>query len=254
MCCIATYCSKVYDGVKRRSVDQSPPVNIVPVVCVDLSDARSAVTDALELGRIPPVALPFARAETAPPRDEGKAARLAETVRAVRAGDREAFARLYAEYVRMVHAILLGRVPRQDVDDLVQDVFISVYTRLRELRDPAAFGGWLAAIARNRATDHLRRSRPQVELPDELPGGDPIEAETLAVLDTVRTLPDAYRDTLLMRLVEGMSGAEIAERSGLTPASVRVNLHRGMKLLREKLRPAEAGHYDSRSVETGHYE
>ena len=38
-----------------------------------------------------------------------------------------------------------------------------------------------------------------------------------------------------MRLVEGMSGAEIAERSGLTPASVRVNLHRGMKLLREKL-------------------
>jgi len=48
-------------------------------------------------------------------------------------------------------------------------------------------------------------------------------------------LPEAYRDTLLMRLVEGMSGAEIAERSGLTPASVRVNLHRGMKLLREHL-------------------
>jgi RNA polymerase sigma-70 factor (ECF subfamily) len=54
------------------------------------------------------------------------------------------------------------------------------------------------------------------------------------VLDVIRTLPEAYRDTLLMRLVEGMSGAEIAERSGLTPASVRVN-HRGMKMLREKL-------------------
>ena len=66
-------------------------------------------------------------------------------------------------------------------------------------------------------------------------GGDPIETETFAVLQIVRALPEAYRDTLLMRLVEGMSGAEIAERSGLTPASVRVNLHRGMKLLREKL-------------------
>jgi RNA polymerase sigma-70 factor (ECF subfamily) len=68
-----------------------------------------------------------------------------------------------------------------------------------------------------------------------LPGGDPIEAETLVVLDAVRRLPEAYRDTLLMRLVEGMSGHEIADRTGLTPASVRVNLHRGMKLLRERL-------------------
>jgi RNA polymerase sigma-70 factor (ECF subfamily) len=157
------------------------------------------------------------------------------TIRAVAGGDGEAFARLYADYVRMVHAIVLGRVPRREVDDLVQDVFITAYTRIRELRDPAAFGGWLAAIARNRATDHLRQSREQVELPEDLPGGDPIEAETFAVLDVVRRLPDAYRETLLMRLVEGMSGLEIAERSGLTPASVRVNLHRGMKMLREKL-------------------
>jgi len=52
---------------------------------------------------------------------------------------------------------------------------------------------------------------------------------------TIRTLPDAYRETLVLRLVEGMTGQEIAERTGLTPASVRVNLHRGMKQLRERL-------------------
>jgi RNA polymerase sigma-70 factor (ECF subfamily) len=170
----------------------------------------------------------------APSRERPHAA-LADTIRAVAAGDRDAFSRLYTDYVRMVHAILLGRVPRRDVDDLVQDVFITAYTRIRELRDATAFGGWLAAIARNRATDHLRQTREQVELPAELPGGDPIEADTMAVLDVIRKLPEAYRETLLMRLVEGLSGAEIAERSGLTPASVRVNLHRGMKLLREKL-------------------
>ena len=160
---------------------------------------------------------------------------LGATIRAVAAGDQEAFARLYADYVRMVHAIVLGRVPRRDVDDLVQDVFLAAYTRIRELRDPAAFGGWIATIARNRATDYLRRSHEEMELPPDLPGGDAIEADTMAVLDVVRKLPEAYRDTLLMRLVEGMSGAEIAARAGLTPASVRVNLHRGMKLLREQL-------------------
>src|SRR5207237_4862101 len=107
----------------------------------------------------------------------------------------------------------------------------------------AVFGGWIAAIARNRATDHMRRRREHEELPPDLPGGEPIEAETLIVLDAVRRLPDAYRETLLMRLVEGMSGQEIADRTGLSAGSVRVNLHRGMKLLRERLGPAEAGHY-----------
>jgi RNA polymerase sigma-70 factor (ECF subfamily) len=166
---------------------------------------------------------------------DARTAALGGTIRAVAAGDQDAFARLYADYVRMVHAILLGRVPRRDVDDLVQEVFLTVFTRVRELRDPAAFGGWIATIARNHATDHMRQMREQVELPADLAGGDPIETEAFAVLEIVRGLPEAYRDTLLMRLVEGMSGNEIAERSGLTPASVRVNLHRGMKLLREKL-------------------
>jgi RNA polymerase sigma-70 factor (ECF subfamily) len=56
-----------------------------------------------------------------------------------------------------------------------------------------------------------------------------------AILAQVLALPAAYRETLLMRLVEGMSGPAIAEACGMTPGSVRVNLTRGMKLLRERL-------------------
>ncbi|HZR24560.1 MAG TPA: sigma-70 family RNA polymerase sigma factor [Vicinamibacterales bacterium] len=142
---------------------------------------------------------------------------------------------LYADYARMVHAILLGRVPRAEVDDLVQDVFLIAFKRINTVRDPAAFGGWLGTIARNRAIDHLRRRREETALPDEVPGGDPIESETLAALDAIRRLPEAYRETLMMRLVEGMTGDEIAAKTGLTPGSVRVNLHRGMTMLREVL-------------------
>ena len=57
----------------------------------------------------------------------------------------------------------------------------------------------------------------------------------IATLETIRSLPEAYRETLVLRLVEGMTGPEIATRTGLTPASVRVNLHRGMRMLRERL-------------------
>lgn len=159
-----------------------------------------------------------------------------ELVLAARGGDRDAFGLLYQRYGRMVHGVLLTRVPRPQVEDLVQDVFLSALDRLGTLRDPARFGGWLAMIARNRAIDFHRRSRDTVELTDALPGPDHgTDPEALAALAALRALPEAYRETLVLRLVEGMTGPEIAVRTGMTEGSVRVNLHRGMKLLRSKL-------------------
>jgi RNA polymerase sigma-70 factor (ECF subfamily) len=165
------------------------------------------------------------------------AAEDADLVLRARSGDEAAFTDLYRRYARVIHGLILARVPIADVEDIVQEVFVSAWRRLETLRDPAAFGGWLAMIARNRAADFHRRVPDAVELPDSLPAHDVTaeRVEALAILDVVRTLPDAYRETLVLRLVEGLSGPEIAARTGLTPASVRVNLHRGMKLLREKL-------------------
>jgi RNA polymerase sigma-70 factor (ECF subfamily) len=163
---------------------------------------------------------------------------IAHLVEAARGGDRSAFGELYTRFARMVHGILLARGARWDVDDLVQDVFMIAMQRIATLRDSGAFGGWLAAIARNRATDHFRRAPQTIEvaLTDEVGGRmDPDRTEALAALAVIQTLPEAYRETLVLRLVEGMTGPEIAARTGLTPASVRVNLHRGMKQLRERL-------------------
>ena len=159
----------------------------------------------------------------------------ADLVRAARAGDRHAFGLLYQRYARMVHGVLLARVPRAHVDDLAQDAFVRALQRLHTLRDPRAFGGWLFAIARHCAADHLRGTRVMVEVPEDLAAHDPPGAEALEVLETLKRLPEAYRDTLVLRLVEGMTGPEIARRTGLTEGSVRVNLHRGMRLLRERL-------------------
>ena len=156
-------------------------------------------------------------------------------VKAVLEGDRDGFSRLYDLYAPLVHGILLARVPRAEVDDLVQDIFLHAFKKLHTLRDSSAFGPWIAMIARNRAVDFHRRSRETVEITDDLPGSDKQEARAAEILELIRSLPDAYRETLVLRLVEGMTGPEIASRTGLTAASVRVNLHRGMKLLREKL-------------------
>jgi RNA polymerase sigma-70 factor, ECF subfamily len=162
-------------------------------------------------------------------------------VKAAQNGDRSAFGMLYARYSRMVHGILLAQVPHPAVEDLVQDVFLRALPRLSSLRDVSRFGGWLAAIARNRATDFHRQSRPASEFNEEFhidgsyPASHSHQFEAHQILKAIRSLPDAYRETLILRLVEGMTGPEIAARTGLTHGSVRVNLHRGMQQLRELL-------------------
>ncbi len=156
-------------------------------------------------------------------------------VEAVRGGDHDAFGRLYQTYSRMVHGILLARVPYGEVDDLVQDVFLVALRKIDTLRDAERFGPWLAMITRNRAMDFHRRSREMAELPETLAHTSTPHAEANEALTFIRELPEAYCEPLILRFVEGMTGPEIAARTGLAPASVRVNIHRGMKLLRARL-------------------
>ena len=164
-------------------------------------------------------------------------------VSAARSGDRAAFGHLYDRYARMVHGILLARVPPREVDDLVQEVFLLALRQLHSLRDTSRFGAWLGTITRNRANDYFRKSIPEEKVAEPMPE-DPVESRTAndasereaaVILAVVRALPEPYREPLILRLVEGMTGPEIAARTGLTHGSVRVNLYRGMQLLRERL-------------------
>ncbi len=158
-------------------------------------------------------------------------------VEAAQGGDRAAFERLYRAYAPMVHGIVLAHVDWADAEDLVQDVFVVAHHRLDQLTSAAAFGGWLAQIARRRATDRLRRCRPAAPLPPSVVGRERADdrARALVILDRIREVPAAYREALVLRLVQGMTGPEIAEKTGMTAGSVRVNLHRGMTHLRRLL-------------------
>ncbi|MGA2979562.1 MAG: sigma-70 family RNA polymerase sigma factor [Terriglobales bacterium] len=165
-------------------------------------------------------------------------------VSAARDGDRAAFGRLYDRYARMVHGVLLAKAPACEAEDLVQEVFLLALRRLSTLRETGSFGAWLAVIARNLANDYHRRSVPEDRLEDDTSESEIKQGNVrgdhqspAAILDAVKSLPDAYKETLILRLVEGMTGPEIAARTGLTHGSVRVNLHRGMQQLRAKLSP-----------------
>ena len=192
-----------------------------------------------EEGDAPP--RPRARVGPGPGPDDADAD--ADLARRAGAGDRPAFARIYERYAGAVHGVLLAAAPRQEARDLVQEVFLLALRAIPKLDDPARLGPWLLTIARNRARDAHKSRRPVAELPPDggaasaEPQGSHVEEEQEAAraLDAVRSLPEAYRETLILRLVEGLTCAEIAAKTGMTHGSVRVNLHRGMKLLRERL-------------------
>jgi RNA polymerase sigma-70 factor, ECF subfamily len=161
-----------------------------------------------------------------------------------RRGEREAWAELYASFARTVHGIALAIAGPGHADDVTQEVFCSVFMALPTLRDAEALPGFVCTAARNAARDALRRRRRagRSEAPDALPSREPSPVAASAerevaerVLAVIRSLPEAYRETLVLRLVAGLTGEQIAEQTGLTHGSVRVNLTRGMALLRPKL-------------------
>jgi RNA polymerase sigma-70 factor (ECF subfamily) len=161
----------------------------------------------------------------------------AQWVREAQRGDRAAFAKLYETFAPVVHGVLLAQARSGEVHDLLQDVFVAALRRLGQLEHPAQFGGWICTIARNHARDDHKRLRPEIGLEREpaRSANDDERDEAARALAALRSLPQAYRETLALRLIEGLSGPDIAARTGMTAGSVRVNLCRGMKLLRAEL-------------------
>src|SRR4030095_1092498 len=119
-------------------------------------------------------------------------------VRSVLAGDRDMFGRLYELYAPLVHGVLLARMPRSEVEDVVQDIFLHALRKLHTLRDANAFGPWIAMIARNRAMDFHRRSRETVEVTEDLRSSDTSINKATEILELIRGLPAAYHETLVL--------------------------------------------------------
>jgi RNA polymerase sigma-70 factor (ECF subfamily) len=156
------------------------------------------------------------------------------------ARERRTFERVHAEHRALVHGVVLAMVGPARTEDLVQTVFLKALKAWREQGPAENPGAWLRTIARNAARDALRGRPRERQLDDETAATPSPRIEAREILEQVLALPDAYREPLILRLVEGMTGPEIAARTGLTPGSVRVNLCRGMKLLRARLQGEES--------------
>ena len=178
-----------------------------------------------------------------------------DTALVVRArnGDRAAFEGRVRRTSRLVFARLYLDTGRADrAEDLLQETFLLAFRSLPRLEDPGGFRTWLLAIAHNALIDdarragRLKRTGPAAETPLALvpaAGPSPVEVaqreETRQrVLAVLRSLPEEYRLPLTLRYITGADYDTIGEQLGLTNGSLRGLLHRGLKLLRDRM-PAD---------------
>lgn len=169
---------------------------------------------------------------------------------AAQGGDRAAYEALLRDCVPLVRAVA-GRtgVPPDRIDDVVQEVLLTIH-RARQVYDPArSFDAWLRVIAERRALDHLRqlrrrRSREQYA-PEALEtfadeGADPARGLDSAdasgrVGEALAMLPSRQREAVEEIVLKDKSLAEAAAATRLTKVALKVNLHRALKTLRGKL-------------------
>jgi RNA polymerase sigma-70 factor (ECF subfamily) len=166
----------------------------------------------------------------------------AEAVKAARSGDQEAFGGLIDRYQGMVAGVAWRYgVGRNEIEDVVSEIFIKLYGNLDRFRPTARFSSWLYRLAVNHVIDYRRRNRGErdrVEMPEQVAAGGPPAARTLeeaernsvlrAALDD---LPEKYRQPLFLVYLEGAKIEEAARILALPPGTVKTRLMRGRQAL-----------------------
>ncbi|HUF62222.1 MAG TPA: RNA polymerase sigma factor SigZ [Verrucomicrobiales bacterium] len=136
-------------------------------------------------------------------------------------------------------------------EDILHDVFVKIQAGLERLRDPAKVQGWIYLIARNAIIDHYRASRVTVELPESLAvepdAGNAGEEElTAAFRRMLYSLPEPYREALVLTQLDGLTQQQLADRAGISLSGAKSRVQRGREQLKQMLRECCAFEFDRR--------
>ena len=172
-------------------------------------------------------------------------------IQRIRGGDHEAFARLMRAHLPLVVHVTARMVPdHEDRKDLCQDIFLKVYRNLEAFRGESKLSTWIARIAYNSCLNHVQRKRPDHSngsLPgiriedredmDVRPPDDAFEDRDVSekLHREIERLPVRYRAVLTLFHLEGMRIEEIAEVMDMPVGTVKNDLFRARKILKEKL-------------------
>ncbi len=149
---------------------------------------------------------------------------------------------IWKDYHTKLHNFIKGRVGDVSVaDDLLQDVFVRIHSRIDSLKDSSKIQSWIYQITRNAIIDYYRAHRTMGELPDavkapEIEPGEKARQEIASwLLPMIRELPGHYRETLILSEIEGLKQKEVALKQGLSLSGAKARIQRGRRMLKDIL-------------------
>jgi RNA polymerase sigma-70 factor, ECF subfamily len=159
---------------------------------------------------------------------------------------------IWHEFADRLRKFIRSRVSDPDTaEDILQDVFVKIQTRLDQLNDPATLQSWIYLIARNAIIDHYRTRKPTVEVPESLavePDTGNGEAEELkaAFRRMIFSLPEPYRDALVLTEFDGLTQQQLADRLGISLSGAKSRVQRGREQLKRMLHECCTFEFDRR--------
>ncbi len=150
---------------------------------------------------------------------------------------------IWKEYHDKLHSFILSRVNDKSVtDDILQEVFIKIHTRIDTLKDHTKLRSWMYQITRNTIIDHYRKHKDTFELPetlkeleDETQDDKVMDELASCVRPFIDSLPNTYREALRITEIEGMTQKEMGQRLGITLSGAKARVQRGRRMVKDML-------------------
>ncbi len=178
-----------------------------------------------------------------------------ELIQEFKKGNKDSFEELVSRYSNKAFS-LATRLTRnqQDAEEVLQDVFVTVYRKIAGFEGKSSFSSWLYRVTVNAALMKLRKRRQDhsMSIEDILPqlrdsvafkSPDHLDVDTVALKhqlttaleDAIQTLPDEYRPVFILRDVDGLTSKEVSKILSISVPAVKSRLHRSRMMLRRKL-------------------
>ncbi|MEM7130520.1 MAG: RNA polymerase sigma factor SigZ [Chloroflexota bacterium] len=148
---------------------------------------------------------------------------------------------IWFDYHSKLSSFIGSRVDHDAAEDILQDVFVKIHTRIDSLKDNAKLESWIYQITRNAVIDYYRSKRPADDLPDWIEQPQPNESETIrrelssCLLPMIEQLPDKYRTAITLSEVQGKTQTEVAEVANISLSGAKSRVQRGRGLLKSML-------------------
>ncbi|MCF6295759.1 MAG: RNA polymerase sigma factor [Flavobacteriaceae bacterium] len=165
-----------------------------------------------------------------------------------KSGNQSAQLEVYNRYYKAMYNIAYRIIKdRFEAEDIMQDSFLTAFTKLESLKDAVTFGSWLKRIVTNNSIYHYKKNSKyeEVHLDDVLYKVENNDGETSdyeftnikarEVLETIKSLKDSYRVSLTLHLIEGYDYEEISDIMNISYANCRTTISRAKENLRQKL-------------------